>query len=931
MASLLLPASLLISIISALPLNSPLLPSYDYIIVGGGPSGLTVANRLSEDPNINVLVIEAGQADQAEPSVRSPFLAGQNIGSTYDWNLTTVPQTALDGTSRPISQGWVLGGGTVIGGLIYERPSRGDIDDWGWDDLEPFFKKAESYSRGLFRRQQQANPTAQDLDAFGYSGPVKVSYPMYAYKQSSSVMAGLNELGLPSMADMSSRDMSGAAILPLTVDPSSNDRSDARTAYLDPYLERPNLNVITSRMVTQVLLESVASNSSSAPSTFNSTLSSSTGTPLSTSVLNLRSASIGSWSWRTKRNARLSHTLPRQSLPLSGNRPSLRAVGVEIASNGSNLRRNITATREVIVAAGAVRTPQLMKLSGIGPRSELESLRLTVRIDLPGVGSNLQDHYLLSLTYPQRASRYSSSGISRNATNLTTLANLSIGPQEAIVLPPMIRASNRTTQRTTLAQTQNIAQFVANGTELSVITGFQAQRSLILTAMLSTSQSAWEIIGSNEGGWAIANRRMLSRGTVMLQSSSPFAAPIVDPRYGSNPIDLEILLDAVIFVNRLFMTSPFRNSNLTSSRSTMSATTAATVLQLIRQRVQTSYNLAGTAAMLPLNLGGVVDSQLLVYGTSNLRVVDASIMPLIPASNLQAVVYGVAEKAADLIKSARSGTSSINPPVATSINIGAPSALPIGSASGASSRGTAAVQAGISASGLVAAPGSAGSVAQSAALASRLSSSFSTSASIAGIASVTSSAPNGLSSTVPDQLTTASLPSGVTLASSGVQSAGILQSTISAVFGSTASAMVLVNPGISQPAASLTFSNTGMTRSTILGTFGTTGSSIVVINAPIARPTTPTSAASLIVGSTTIAALTQASTFVPQSAVPSISAGPPGASSNQGNASTFTASVSTSSLVDNLIIRTVPSGFQAINASSNGTSRVTMPVYVTTV
>lgn len=191
--------------------------------------------------------------------------------------------------------------------------------------------KAESYSRGLFRRQQQANITAQDLDAFGYSGPVKVSYPMYAYNQSSSVMTGLNELNLPNMADMSSGNMSGAALLPLTVDPSSNDRSDARTAYLDPYLERPNLNVITGEMVTQVLLESVASNISSVASSFNSTLSSSAGTPLSMSVPNSRSAPIGSWSWRTRRNARLSHMLPRQSLPLSGNRPSLRAIGVEVS------------------------------------------------------------------------------------------------------------------------------------------------------------------------------------------------------------------------------------------------------------------------------------------------------------------------------------------------------------------------------------------------------------------------------------------------------------------------------------------------------------------------------------------------------------------------------------------------------------------------
>lgn len=193
------------------------------------------------------------------------------------------------------------------------------------------------------------------------------------------------------------------------------------------------------------------------------------------------------------------------------------------------------------------------------------------------------------------------------------------------------------------ASDQAPTDYLVSGLDPSVVAGFAAQKQSLATRLARTTTAAYEIINNNAGSLTVAVMHPFSRGTCYIQSTDPFEPPAIDPRWLTNPVDRQVLVEALFFNRQILATPPMVELLPAQFVPPVDADEEA-IDQIINSGIRTEFHPSGTLAMLPLEQGGVVDSHLLVHGTHNLRVVDASIFPLIPAAHLQAVVYGVAEK-----------------------------------------------------------------------------------------------------------------------------------------------------------------------------------------------------------------------------------------------------------------------------------------------
>ncbi|EKG20738.1 Glucose-methanol-choline oxidoreductase [Macrophomina phaseolina MS6] len=583
--------------------------SYDFVVAGGGTSGLTVADRLTEDPNITVLVIEYGPLDKHEDSVLVPGLLDLDT-TPYWFNLTSAPQEGLNNKTFRVPAAAVVGGGTVINGMFFDRGTAADYDlweqlgnpGWGWDGLLPYFRKSENFTPPAESFAAEWN-ISWDLSAHGREGPVQSSFPVFQFGSTKNFLRACLSLGLAKPSDQASGNKAGVSWVPSSLDYTNQTRSYSRVAHYDRVISsRPNYHLLTMHTVSKVLF--------------------------------------------SDDNA---------------------ATGVEYFSRETGEVSTVTASKEVIIAAGAVHTPQILQLSGIGPKALLDSLDIPVVKDLSGVGHNLQDHPAIytqwnfsnlplpsveSLDVNQTQIDEALFLYRTNRTGAFTQVDRG-GNQAAFVPLSKLLSSSPSTYASILALAASTSptDIYPPSTPPSVLAGYIQQLARIIPQLSSPTEPVYEFTSGGSSTLPVVFLKSLSRGTVAITSTNASTQPRVDYRTIRAPSDIAVVRAALRWARTLMRTDAMLEMEPHESLPGASAQDDAALDDVIRANANPGYqHVTASCAMMPEEWGGVVDSRLRVYGVERVRIVDASIMPVIPGTHTSSTVYAVAEKAADIVK-----------------------------------------------------------------------------------------------------------------------------------------------------------------------------------------------------------------------------------------------------------------------------------------
>ncbi|KAL0941905.1 GMC oxidoreductase [Colletotrichum truncatum] len=576
---------------------------YDFVIVGGGVAGLVVAARLSENPDIQVLVLEAGEDQTADPRVNIPALGPSLVKTSSDWQFQTVPQSGLGGREIGVPQGRLLGGSGALNGLSFTVTTRSNVEAWaslgnaGWD--WPAFSSAQKKAYSIASDQEQ-------------KGPLKLSLPENAESFWPRVWQDtIRELGFPDACDPLSGRGVGSSLTPDTVDSATKTRSHAASAYLQAAKSRSNLTVATQALVERIIFRSDAG--------------------------------------------------------------EIVAEGVQYTKDGE--KKTVTAQKEVILTAGALNSPRLLELSGVGNAELLRGLGIDVVLDSPYVGENLQNHIMAGAAFEALPEHDTMDGIVRQDPAAVGAAMEAYGKGSG----PFSRSGTSATAQLPLSAGEDIVQLLdtlkAEAPKTKSTSGFtDAIESFVRSVLTSSSEPSGYYISFP--GYALFNSdgtmapppagdekyftigvllaHPLSRGSSHITSASlESAALAVDPGYLTHPLDVEILARHLQVLEKIAASEPLRSQLKQGGKRTPAnnLTDLEQAKEFVRKTAVGAHHFTGTCSMMPRELGGVVDEKLRVHGIRNLRVADASIIPITVRANPQATVYAVAERAAELIKS----------------------------------------------------------------------------------------------------------------------------------------------------------------------------------------------------------------------------------------------------------------------------------------
>lgn len=530
------------------------MPGYDYVIIGGGSAGCTLATRLSEDPAVSVCLLEAGGANK-ELLVRMPagvgnLLKGKN---KHNWGFWTEPEPHLDQRRLWWPRGKGLGGSSSINGMVYMRGHPQDYDEWrqmgltgwSWDDVLPYFRRLEGHHRG------------DCAGLHGDAGPLSISAGESDSPFHDALIAAGQQAGYPVTEDFNGANQEGFGRYDLTI--ADGRRWSTAAAYLRPASARANLTVITGARTSRIVVERG------------------------------------------------------------------RAIAVEYIRGKARERVDIAG--EAILCAGAVQSPHILQLSGIGDPARLREAGIAPVHDLPGVGENLQDHLDVIMNWTSRDLRTAFSatkGLRMLGTGLNyAFRGKGLGRQ----------------------------QFLESGAFVCSREGL-SRPDIQIHGVLAIMRDHGRVRIKRDGfSLHLCQLRPESRGRIAAASPDPLADPLIFANYLAAPEDRRVMRECVKIgrdVASQHALDPYRAEEIYPGDAVRSD---EEIDAWVRRTAETIYHPVGSCKMgAEGDQMAVVDERLRVRGVSGLRVVDASVMPTLVGSNTNAPTIMIAEKAADLIR-----------------------------------------------------------------------------------------------------------------------------------------------------------------------------------------------------------------------------------------------------------------------------------------